>query len=333
MSKHNAYYSYFYTKIDAHKQNSPMTQTKLPLTLLAVATILTSCGPDQPIRWDESAMVVDSVVQLASDGHVLSRQSYYYDAEGRDTLITYTAGERRGEAKSEYSVNGKVARRAVTSADGVTRIEYTYDERGNLTRQEMVTETTDGARHASTQFTNDSTGRMTRSHSVTDTGDEVMISMTYDNHGNKCSETRTLRKNGDTEWTNEQRQEWEWIQVSTTDSAKWEQSAARLLVWEEGDWHEVSSEVNTYKNGKMARQEQRAGDILLLITTEYDEVGNIMSELTYSTQNSDATRQKADIISSREYRYVSNCKIETDFTWAAGVKEKELVTYTFAHRQ
>lgn len=333
MGKHNAYYSYFYTKIDAYKQNCPMTQTKLPIALIAIATILTSCGTGLPIRWDESAMVVDSVIQMAADGRILSRQAYYYDAEGRDTLITFEHGEGKGEARSTYNDKGKVMRRLVTLADHVTRIEYTYDNSGNLSQQDMTTESMDEKLHAHTIFTNDSTGRQTQSHSVTDAGDEVMISMTYDSHGNKESETHSVRQTGETEWVNEQRQEWVWEQTNSQDSAKWVQSAARLMMWEDGDWHEVSSEKNTYKDGRIVKQEQRADDVLLLITTEYDEAGNVRRELTYSTQNADAPLQETDIISGKEYKYVTNCKVETHFSWAAGRKEAELIIYTYARRR
>lgn len=310
-----------------------MTQTKLPIALIAIATIMTSCGTDQPIRWDESAMVVDSVIQMAADGRILSRQAYYYDAEGRDTLVTLESSEMHVKARYEYNDKGKVTRRLVTSSDCVTRIEYTYDNSGNLTRQDMTTEDAGGKRQAHTLFTNDSTGRQTQSHSVTDEGDEVMIGMTYDGHGNKTSETHSTRKAGETEWTNEQRQEWEWELTASQDSAKWVQSAARLMMWEDGDWHEVSSEKNTYRDGRIERQEQRADDVLLLIVTEYDEVGNVRSELTYSMQSADAPVQETDIISSKEYKYATNCKVETEFSWAEGRKEGSLVSYTFGRER
>ncbi len=310
-----------------------MTQTKLPIALLTLTTLMTSCGTDQPIRWDESAMVVDSVIQMAGDGRILSRQAYYYDAEGRDTLVTLESSEMHVKARYEYDGKGKVTQRLITSADEVMRIEYTYDDNGNLARQDMTTESVDDKRHVRTIFTNDSAGRQTQSHSATDEGDEVMISMTYDGHGNKTSETHSSRKAGETEWQNEQRQEWMWELTASQDSTKWAQSAARLLMWEDGDWHEVSSEKNTYQDGRIVKQEQRAEDVLLLIVTEYDEVGNVRSELTYSLQNADATPQETDIISSKEYKYAMNCKVETEFSWAAGRKEGSLISYTFGRRR
>ena len=137
-------------------------------------------GTSTTLEYDEMGAVT-KLINLASDGSVISEFSYTHDLSGRIATENNTQEGRRVQRTFGYDEHGQLT--AVSELEGflLREIEYTYDEAGNRTRQ-TIKET--GAVVEAIDYIYDDANRLLQENSSS----HGATTYSYDERGNRVRE-------------------------------------------------------------------------------------------------------------------------------------------------
>ncbi|MDR1857990.1 MAG: hypothetical protein LBQ69_00810 [Treponema sp.] len=191
-------------------------------------------------QWDPNYSRVDNEVRYSASGSMLEQIEFAYN-EDRGYITTKITRDVESRLKNrvvyQYNAGGRLWRESIVDNRGrvISTYEYGYDDRGNRTSR--IIRNRAGDRLAETIYTFDAAGRMTASE-TRDFGNTAISSTryTYDAQGNLVSQ-QVLNSEG---------------RVTTNIRGVWE-------------------------NGREVRNEMLGanGDILLLVTSEYGQDGEM----------------------------------------------------------
>ncbi len=295
------------------QQTDHLFQTKQPLTHVAVsfAAILTACT-SKPTFFDESQLKEDSIIVKNDAGETLSRTIYYYDSEGRDTMMTVDNIQYGPITRTtKFNSASLVISENFDGQGGSAYTEYKCDSLGHATEaEEYVTSKLTGATsHWHKDLTTDAKGNITQSIRHDSIGNLTKITIVRDSLGNETENVTYKKGNGADTWTPDRRYTYSYSHTSDTSAVK---VAATFFTWEEKGWEEQSSEKYTYDAaGRKTEKVETADEIRVISRTTYDEAGNeILTETTtYDTSEGD----KPTDIKKTETKYTGNIKIRREY--------------------
>lgn len=239
--------------------------------LTAIASIATapSCT-DNAIYFDESELLTDSIVTTDDDGSVLSRTTFFHDEDGRDTLIKTETMGLTTVRRTTYTPEGEAATEIIATDSDTIFTEYaTMPDGGKLT---TTARTADGTRSQEVTVTAQDSAAHTTISTTTFANSRQKKSLSkHDENGNKTEVTTWQRDSG--------QQTWEPISKLTYEYTDGKIAKGTYSTWAETKWEELSSETYKYgANGLLTEKAERADEIRVITTYDYDSAGNKTQE-------------------------------------------------------
>lgn len=240
------------------------------LTAIASIATATSCT-DNAVYLDESELLTDSIVTTDDDGSVLSRTTFFHDQDGRDTLIiTETVGLTTVK-RTTYTPEGEAATETIATDSDTIFTEYaTMPDGSKLTT--TTARTADGTRDQEVTVTaQGSAARTTLTTTTFANSRQKKILSKHDENGNETEVTTWQREAG--------LQTWEPISKLTYEYTGGKIAKGTYSTWAETKWEELSSETCKYGvNGQLTEKIERADEIRVITTYDYDSAGNMTQE-------------------------------------------------------
>ncbi|MGN0030125.1 MAG: hypothetical protein ACI35Q_10415 [Marinilabiliaceae bacterium] len=249
--------------------------------LTAIASIATapSCT-DNAVHFDESELLTDSIVTTDEDGSELSRTTFFHDQNGRDTLtITETMGLTTVR-RTTYTPDGEVDTETITTDSDTAFTEYTTMPDGSKLTT-TTARTADGMRNQEVTVTAQDSATHTTISTTTFANSRQKKSLSkHDENGNETEVTTWQRDSG--------QQTWEPISKLTYEYTDGKIAQGTYSTWAETKWEGLSSETYKYgANGLLTEKAERADEILVITTYDYDSAGN-------KTQEEQRTHDKSE---------------------------------------
>lgn len=272
--------------------------------LTAIASIATaqSCT-DNAVYFDESELLTDSIVTTDDDGSVLSRTTFFHDQDGHDTLIITETMGLRTMRRTTYTPEGEEATETIATASDTLFVEYaTMPDGSKLT---TTTRKADGARGQEVTVTaQDSSAHTTLSTTTFANGRQKKSLSKYDENGNETEVTTWQRDKG--------QQAWEPISRLAYKYSGGEKAKGTYSTWAETKWEELSSETYKYgTNGLLTEKAERADEIHVITTYDYDSAGNKTQE---EQRTCDKSEGEVMTTEKRSLKYSEMRKTEDIYT-------------------
>ncbi len=271
---------------------------------------MTTACSTPPTYFDESKLKVDSILVKNDAGETLSRTIYYYDPEDRDTMMTVDNSQGRAVRKTKFNEAGLVMSECIISPAGTAATEFTRDSLGHATEQTETFCSHKASSQWRTTLATDSEGRITQSIRTDSIGNQTKITIARDSLGNETESTTYNKVAGADNWTPERRYTHTYAALSDTTTAE---TAAAFYIWEDENWHELSSEKYTYDAiGREVEKVETADEIKVITRITYDEAGNIIfsEATTYDASEGDNPTDAKRV----ETKYSGNIKIEREYS-------------------
>lgn len=272
------------------------------LTAIASIAAAPSCT-DNAVYFDESELLTDSIMTTEGNGSVLSRTTFFHDQNGRDTLIMTETMGLTTVRRTTYTPEGEMASETIVTASDTLCVEYaTMPDGSKLT---TTTRTADGTQSQEVTVTaQDSAAHTTLSTTTFANSRQKKTLSKHDENGNETEVTTWQRDQG--------QQAWEPISRLTYEYSGGKIAKGTYSTWAETKWEELSSETYKYgTNGLLTEKAERADEIHVITTYNYDSAGNKTQE---EQRICDKSEREEMITEKRSLKYSEMRKTEDIYT-------------------